>query len=331
MVHQRGPKKTGKPFLKPGQRSLIKSERRALQLFGGDLQDAKEEAFIRMVCDGLSLGVAYVRAGFTSKASHAARNLFNEPRIQRRAEAVLEARRTQGVVTLPEVTDMLKRVFAGANSEGEYSAAHNAAFSLARLYGHVTDKATLEVLRKPSREPDAPSEMVLGDWVSSLPGQTIDASPVEQGLQQGSKGPPRSASAPLLGSGPSSPELYAYNSGPDEGSSPELPAGNSDGLPNDFNGLAASRDGDGTGNGAPVPPVTGTPHRRGRSDPLVVSRETKRGVPPIRNKRVPSGTKRVPVKKRGKRKRTLVSRIPSEARTKGPKGPKFPSAKDLFG
>jgi hypothetical protein len=268
MVHQRGPKKTGKPFLKPGQRSLIKSERRALQLFGGDLQDAKEEAFIRMVCDGLSLGVSYVRAGFTSKASHAARNLFNEPRIQRRAEAVLEARRTQGVVTLPEVTDMLKRVFAGANSEGEYSAAHNAAFSLARLYGHVTDKATLEVMRRPSREPDAPSEQVLGDWVASLPGPTIDALPV---ASDPSGGPLRCAPAGLLGL-----ETKAL---------PEI------------NGATASLEGSGPGarratrgmeieNGAPVGPVIGTPTTGRRSPPS--------------GKRVPSEAERVPVKKRVK-------------------------------
>src|SRR4029077_1118249 len=108
------------------------------------------------------------RAGFkgTEVAAH---KLFHLPRIQERANAILEARRTTGVVTLPEVTDMLQRVFAGAHAKEEYSAAHNAAFSLARLYGHVTDKATLEVIRRPSRDPDAPSEQVLSDWVASLP------------------------------------------------------------------------------------------------------------------------------------------------------------------
>ena len=119
---------------------------RGLTVLGVDLNDAREEIFIRLVCDGISIGVAFMRAGFTSKHQNAAWNLFHLPRVQERANAILEARRTQGVVTLPEVTDMLKRVFAGAHMEGEYSAAHNAAFSLARLYGHVTDKATLEVI-----------------------------------------------------------------------------------------------------------------------------------------------------------------------------------------
>ena len=293
MVHQRGPKKTGKPLLKPGQRAMIKSERTALRLFGGDLQDAKEEAFIRMVCDGLSLGVSYARAGFTSKASEAARNLFNMPHVQRRAEAVLEARRTQGVVTLPEVTDMLKRVFAGANSEGEYSAAHNAAFSLARLYGHVTDKATLEVLRKPSREPDAPSEQVLGAWVASLPGPTIEAQALPIEPQSLLGGPLSHAPAGLLGLGTAALDGATARPGP-QGSGPE--------SFNDFNGLHGAelgRDGpDGTENGAPSSPVTGTPSSGRRSGLLAVSRETKseppRPEPPVRNKRVPSGTKRVP-------------------------------------
>ena len=271
-----------------------------MRLFGGDLQDAREEAFIRMVCDGLSLGVSYARAGFTSKAQNAARDLFNMPHVQRRAEAVLEARRTQGVVTLPEVTDMLKRVFAGANSEGEYSAAHNAAFSLARLYGHVTDKATLEVLRKPSREPDAPSEQVLGDWVASLPGPTIEAQALPSSPEGALKGPLRYAPAPLLGLDLPRPEpsdrggamLSAYNSASPEGSGLE---GSSLGL--------ARRDGRmEIENGAPTRPVTGTPTGGGRFDPSVVSRETSpepsgaRPEPPtpLKQKRVPPKAKRVP-------------------------------------
>ena len=139
-------------------------------LLGVDLASAKEEAFCIMVCDGLSVAAAFVRAGFTSKASNAALALFHKPHIQARAQAILEARRTQGVVTLPEVTSMLQRVFAGALHDAEYSAAHNAAFSLARLYGHVTDRATLEVIRRPSRDPDAPSEQALSSWVEALPG-----------------------------------------------------------------------------------------------------------------------------------------------------------------
>jgi hypothetical protein len=151
-----------------GPRHHVKSQKGAL-LLGVDLKDAKEEIFVRMVCDGLALGIAYARAGFKAKNNAAPSLLFQLPRIQARAAAILEARRTTGVVTLSEVTDMLQRVFAGAHAKEEYSAAHNAAFSLARLYGHVTDKATLEVIRRPSRDPDAPSEQVLSDWVASLP------------------------------------------------------------------------------------------------------------------------------------------------------------------
>src|SRR3954469_23332821 len=149
-------------------------------LFGVDLRDAREEIFVRMVCDGLSMGVAFARAGFSSKAHDAPSNLFHLPRVQARAQAIFEARRSTGVVTLAEVTDMLKRVFAGAHSAEEYSAAHNAAFSLARLYGHVTDKATLEVIRRPSRDPDAPSEQALASWVEALPALPAP-SPLAQG------------------------------------------------------------------------------------------------------------------------------------------------------
>jgi hypothetical protein len=304
-VYKRKPK--AKPFIGQGQRALIKSERHAVRLFGADLQDAREEAFIRMVCDGLSLGTSYARAGFTSKAQNAARDLFNRPHVQRRAEAVLEARRTQGVVTLPEVTDMLKRVFAGANSEGEYSAAHNAAFSLARLYGHVTDKATLEVLRKPSREPDAPSEQVLGDWVASLPGPTIEAQALPSSPEGALKGPLRCAPAPLLGLDLPRPEpsdrggamLSAYNSASPEGSGLEGSGLEGSGL--EGSGLGAARR-DGRmeiENGAPTRPVTGTPTGGGRAVPLVVSRETKPPTP-VERKRVPSKAARVPVKKRVK-------------------------------
>ena len=64
---------------------------------------------------------------------------------------------------------MLQRVYSSAYHADEFNAAHNAALSLARLYGHVNDRQTLEVIRRPSRDPDAPSETALGDWIAELP------------------------------------------------------------------------------------------------------------------------------------------------------------------
>ena len=232
-------------------------------LFGRGLRDAREDLFIIMVCDGLPLGLAFARAGFTSKNHDAPSNLFHLPRVQERAAAILEARRTQGVVTLPEVTDMLKRVFAGAHSEGEYSAAHNAAFSLARLYGHVTDRATLEVIRRPSRDPDAPSEQALSSWVEALPAlpgpgpmpegpsflRVADARAEPLGLDR-EKPNVINGLEPLM-PGPLGPE----------GPGPE--------LSNEINWLA---DGMGVGgrpeNGAPSGPVTGTPNGGAQSELL---------------------------------------------------------------
>jgi hypothetical protein len=322
-------------------------KQRGVTLFGVDLKDAREEVFVRMVCDGLSLGVAFVRAGFkgTPQAAH---KLFQLPRIQERAAAILEARRTQGVVTLSEVTDMLQRVFAGAHAAEEYSAAHNAAFSLARLYGHVTDKATLEVIRRPSRDPDAPSEQILSDWVASLP--VVGASPQGSDLrpealegpaepsepsQGGLIGPIQRAPAAPLGPGPScqpdaiegpeatasgalkapGPVVSRETTGP-QGPGPELYAYNSAGpqldLFNDNNSLAKSGP-PGIGNGAPVGPVTGTPHGRGRSGPL----EHGRGH---------SG----PLEQNGSPFEDEGTTYPSEARTEPAKRAEYPSAEDLF-
>jgi hypothetical protein len=236
-----------------------------------------------------------VRAGFKGKSVTAASMLFQLPRIQQRAAAILEARRTTGVVTLSEVTDMLQRVFAGAHAKEEYSAAHNAAFSLARLYGHVTDKATLEVIRRPSRDPDAPSEQVLSDWVASLPVVGSSSGPSFEALEPASEaleGPSRDVPAAPLGPEPQGPvpmlsadnigqgpglELYAYNSSPQgpsvvsrettpPGSGPEGPGPQSD-LFNDVNSLGVTR-GMEIGNGAPTRPVTGSPHARARTTPL---------------------------------------------------------------
>ena len=151
-----------------GQRQF-KSEK-GVMVLGVGLTDAREEIFVRLVCDGIAIGIAFVRAGFTAKNGGTPAKIWALPHIQERARAILDARATTGVVTLPEVTDMLKRVFSGAFNGEEYSAAHNAAFSLARLYGHVTDRQTLEVVRRPSRDPDAPSEQALSSWVEALPG-----------------------------------------------------------------------------------------------------------------------------------------------------------------
>ncbi len=256
-----------------GRRGKFKSER-GVVLLGVDLQDAREEVFVRLVCDGIALGVAFARAGFTSRDKNAPSNLFHLPRVQERAQAILDARRTTGVVSLPEVTDMLKRVFANAYTEGEYSAAHNAAFSLARLYGHVTDKATLEVIRRPSRDPDAPSEQALASWVEALP-----AGPAGPEALGGQASFLRLADtpAPLLGleanqnptQNPSNINGLA-GPGPSE-PRPELEPSLHEGpeLFNDINWL----EGDGIGvagrpeNGAPVGPVTVTPIQRGRTTP----------------------------------------------------------------
>ena len=64
-------------------------------VYGQSLKDAQEEHFVFMVCDGLPLGLAFRRAGFTSKNNHAAYNLFNLPRVQERARTILEAQGVQ--------------------------------------------------------------------------------------------------------------------------------------------------------------------------------------------------------------------------------------------
>ena len=289
---------------------------RGVVLLGVDLRDAREEQFVRMVCDGLSLGVAFSKAGFTSKAHDAPSNLFHLPRVQERAAAILEARRTQGVVTLGEVTSMLQRVFAGAHAAEEYSAAHNAAFSLARLYGHVTDRATLEVIRRPSRDPDAPSEMALGAWVEALPA-----------LPGPGPGPLDGASFLRLGEGPSpgpAPDIAPRHDAPAE------PLGLDRGKPSDINGLEPSMPGpagpEGPGpelpneinwltdgspvggrpeNGAPSGPVTGTPNQRAQSDLLAAG-----------------GPGYTPTKKEG---------LIGDEGTRHNTGPEIPSFEELFG
>jgi hypothetical protein len=258
---------------------------RSVTLLGADLANAKEEAFCLMVMDGLSIGLAFAKAGFTSKATDAPYILFRKPHIQARAQAILEARRTQGVITLPEVTSMLQRVFAGALHDAEYSAAHNAAFSLARIYGHVTDRATLEVVRRPSRDPDAPSEMALSAWVEALPGlpgpglegpsearfvRLPDAPAAPLGHDIQGPGPEKRNEINWLAS--SEPSLH-HAQGP-------RPEGPGLGLSNEINGLEGSATGGRPENGAPTRPVTGTPVAGAHSELLGPGGQEKRGPMP---------------------------------------------------
>lgn len=254
-------------------------------ILGVELRDHREEIFVVMVCDGLPMGLAFRRAGFTSKDHNAPSNLWALPRVQVRAQSILEARRATGVVSLGEVTSMLKRVFAGANAAEEYSAAHNAAFSLARLYGHVTDRATLEVIRRPSRDPDAPSEQALGDWVAGLPALNGSGPEGSQG-SQGLLGPFPHAPAAPLGPEPSqNPNEINGLAGPEPlepspepGPEPYMHVDvhrNQLENPNEINDLAEFRTlacigtaGGRSENGAPVGPVTVTPTSRGHSDLL---------------------------------------------------------------
>jgi hypothetical protein len=322
-------------------RGLRRKSERGPAILGVGLRDAREEQFARMVCDGLALGVAFARAGFASKDHNAASNLFHLPRVQERANAILEARRTTGVVSLSEVTDMLKRVFAGAHSAEEYSAAHNAAFSLARLYGHVTDRATLEVIRRPSRDPDAPSEQALASWVETLPAlpapSPLSAGPGLAGLD--GPGPAidldnsafsRAPAAPL-GPGPA-PGLDKFNDindlanvvletvtdgrhAPAAGPGPSQME-----LFNDIKGLDWLGPTPGRPeNGAPVAAVTGTPNRRGRAALLG---EGVHPQPPVKEKRVPLRRRQVPGRVKGKvvvkNRRIKTMAVP------------VPSAEDLF-
>jgi hypothetical protein len=224
-------------------RTVQRKNERHAALLGVGLNDVREENFCLMVADGVAMSVAFQRSGFTSENTAASSNLFHLDRIQKRVNDILEARRTTGVVTLGEVTDMLHRVFVGAWHKEEYSAAHNAAFSLARLYGHVTDRSTVEVIRRPSRDPDAPSEQALSSWVNSLP--IIDHEP----SSEGSIGPLPRAPADLLGTPPDSLATPANVSRetlatPADNlvavASPGLPAsGAIDDNPNDIKGLEA--------------------------------------------------------------------------------------------
>jgi len=192
-----------------------------------------------LIADGIPLAIAFRTAGFKASAkSVSALALFKAQRVQDRVTAILKARASSPAVSLPEVTDMLKRVYAGALHSAEYTPAHNAAFSLARLYGLVVDRAQLDVIRRPSREPDAPAERALSSWIAELP--PYNPGPVTQPSPQG-QGPGLLIEATAAGS--------------------------------DFDTTRQGSEARGeTGNGAPSRPVTGTPTGGGRSEqwgPLV--------------------------------------------------------------
>ena len=193
----------------------------------------KEECFCLLLADGIPVSIAFRRAGFTAKGSNSALALFRAQRIQDRVSAIFKARANSPPVTLPEITDMMKRVYVGAIHDAEYTPAYNAAFGLARLYGLVVDRAQLDVIRRPSREPDAPAEQALSSWIAELPP-----------YNHGPKGPS------LVGQGPGLLiEGSAYGSDIDTTRS----------------GLGAGPGG--TENGAPSPPVTGTPSPCAHSAP----------------------------------------------------------------
>ena len=142
---------------------------------GFGLRSEKEEAFCLLIADGVPLIMAFKTAGISTvkaNASSSALALYRRPEIQARIAEIIKARATHPPITLPEVTDMLKRVYVGAIHSNEYTPAHNAAFSLARLHGLVVDLAQLDVIRRPSREPDAPAEIALSDWIAKLPSPT---------------------------------------------------------------------------------------------------------------------------------------------------------------
>lgn len=204
----------------------------------GALPNVKHELFAGMVADGLAPTDAYGLAGFTGRArAISGPALANKPAVRARIDALLAARREASSVTLPEITDMLRRVFAGAFASQDWGASHNAAFSLARLHGLIIDRAQIDIWRRPARSPDAPAESALVDWITALPGP--EAKPLI--THDNPQGP--------------SPEP----SGPDarEREREREPSNREPENPNEINGLAGPGRSE---NGAPVRAVTGTPY-----------------------------------------------------------------------
>src|SRR6478736_5876176 len=198
-----------------------------------ELEDEREERFAQMACDGLPLGIAYRKAGLDGEKEDwkGGQRMFQRPRIQQRMAQIMEARRRTGIVTLQQVTDMLARVYASALHTEDHGAAHNAAFSLARLYGLVIERSQVEVSRRPSRDPDAPAEVALSQWVAAIPGSAGPegpaAGPAELGPFRALPPGPEISNGPSgLGSqvanGPSSlgsgPGPEAVNEGSNSGS-----------------------------------------------------------------------------------------------------------------
>jgi hypothetical protein len=220
--------------------SLISSKRIRKKLpvivpIGIGLNDEREECFAMLIADGIPIAIAFRTAGFTAKDKKAsALALYRSQRLQDRVTAILRARASHPPMSLSEVTDMLKRVYAGALHSNEFTPAHNAAFSLARLYGLVVDRAQLDVVRRPSREPDAPAERALSSWIAELPPYTP---------------------------GPKSPEV-PVGQGPGL-----LIEGSTLGCDLDTTRVVSEGPG-GIGNGAPTGPVTGTPTGGGRVSPI---------------------------------------------------------------
>lgn len=261
------------------------------------LRDQRHELFALLVADGMPQIEAFIRAGLarskTNSAAVMASNLVKTPSVQARISSITEARKETASVTLPQVTSMLQRVYAGAMADHEYPSAHNAAFSLARLHGLVVDRAQVDVVRVPTREPDAPAERALEGWLQALP------SPAPKGLE---------GLEPAITPIPSLIEHEPQGSSL-QGSSPESPSN----IKDLADGIILAR-GDGFGNGAPSPTVTGTPTIGALSEPSEPPEPPERGKvggtfprstkAPRKKKRVPPKTKQVP----GRRKRVLKDR-----------------------
>ena len=252
---------------------------------------AREEAFAVLIADGMGALEARARSGWPASAPNAAA-LLARPNIRARIEALLEARRKTGALSLEEITSMLQRVYAGALHDGEYGAAHNAAFSLARLYGLVVDRAQVDVVRRPTRDPDAPSEQALGAWLEALPSKpmiTLDNPPQPQG--------------PGLEAEARASSLEAEKPNEIDGL-PGLEPWGSSGFSGDRANPLKSLGFQGPGpagrseNGAPDVAVTGTPHTRARAH--LQGHRTDMGSksqpPRAQEKRVPPPKKQVPVK-----------------------------------
>src|SRR6516165_5633679 len=133
--------------------------------------NGRQEAFARNIAEGRRQRDAYRSAGYAPTSDEVAdvnaSRLLRHAQVQSRVRELQAAQAEASKITAERLLAELDEARSLALSLGQAGAAVAASMGRAKLCGLLVDKRE-DVTRRPTRDPDAPAEVAIEEWLREI-------------------------------------------------------------------------------------------------------------------------------------------------------------------